>query len=115
MSRIKALVSYKCPQCETGNIYQKGIIFWFGKMNPTFPKCNCLFEIEPGFFFGAMFVCYALTVAEAIGAYIFSQFFFDSLTALISIIFMTLILLSPINYKFSRVIWMYIFISKKKA
>jgi hypothetical protein len=115
MSRISALLKQQCPQCNNSSIYKKGNFFSFERMHEHCTSCNCKFEIEPGFFFGAMFVSYALSVAQAITAYILAQFFLSSLPALISTIFLVLILLSPITYRFSRVIWMYIFISNQKA
>jgi uncharacterized protein (DUF983 family) len=113
MSRFNALISQKCPRCEKGNIYKKGNYFSFGKMNDFCPSCNYTFEIEPGYFYGAMYVGYGLTVAEAITTYVISQFFFDSVYMLMALIFCSLILLAPVNFKFSRVIWMYIFTSTK--
>jgi len=115
MSRIKSIISHKCPKCENGDVYEKGNLFSFGKMNETCPSCNYKFEIEPGFFYGAMYVTYGLTIGEAIATYVISQFFIESVYTLIALIFCSLIILAPINFKFSRVIWMYIFTSSKST
>ena len=113
MSRAQSLINYKCPKCEAGNVYKKSSYFNFGKMNESCPSCNYKFEIEPGYFYGAMYVTYGLTIAEAIGTYVISQFFVESVYTLIALIFCALILLAPVNFKFSRVIWMYICTSSK--
>ncbi|WP_240964574.1 DUF983 domain-containing protein [Flavivirga algicola] len=83
-------------------------------MNDTCKKCNFKFEKEPGFFFGAMFVSYALAVAEFIGVFVMSYFIFG-LSLLVSFftIVLSAILLSTLNYKVSRTIWIYLFFNSK--
>jgi uncharacterized protein (DUF983 family) len=55
----------KCPNCNKGNIFEKGLLhfnFSFPKMHENCSNCGTKFEKEPGFFFGAMFVSYLLTL-----------------------------------------------------
>jgi uncharacterized protein (DUF983 family) len=115
MSRIKSLFKYKCPNCEKGNVYQEKKYLSFGKMNENCPKCKHTFEREPGFFFGAMYVSYALSIALSIGIYVTTQLFFEglSLPFIIGLITLFYILLMPINFKMSRMVWMYLFTQKK--
>ncbi|WP_251795742.1 MULTISPECIES: DUF983 domain-containing protein [unclassified Arenibacter] len=79
-------------------------------------KCNFKFEREPGFFFGAMFVSYALTAAEFITFSIISYFILGmSLTTTFFGVVVLAILLSTINFRLSRIIWMYIFTKTKST
>ena len=116
MSRLKALFTFKCPSCEKGNVFEKNGVLSFGKVKKQCSSCQHQFEREPGFFFGAMYVSYAMAVAELIAIFIIGQFFlsepFDPkiLIFLITGVF----LFAPINYKFSRMIWMYLFTSNKQ-
>lgn len=103
----------KCPKCERGNIYKQSNLFAFSKMYPSCKACKYKFEIEPGYFYGAMYVGYGLSVVEAIITYVISQFFVESIYILIALIFCSLIVMAPINFRFSRVLWMYIFTSAK--
>ena len=41
--------------------------FGSNKIHEHCPHCNLHFEIEPGYFYAAMYVSYALNVAEAFG------------------------------------------------
>ncbi len=106
MSRFKALVGHQCPNCHEGKIYKEPTIFWFGKMNDNCPSCGHKFDKEPGFFFGAMYVSYALTVAEGVGTFIICQFFFSSFfdVMMVPILLAVIVLLSGFNYTLSRVI-----------
>ncbi len=80
-------------------------------MHKNCPNCNFKFEKEPGFFFGAMFVNYALGCAEALIIYFIATPFFDKTFDLriFPIIGVTILTLSIFNIKLSRLIWIYIF------
>ena len=114
---IKHLINHKCPNCKTGNIFSNKNIFSFGKMNSSCPNCKLKYHVEPGFFYGAMYVSYILTVAEGIITYLVGQFFFDKAFDLriIPYIVGVIILLSTTNFKLSRVLWIYLFLSPKKG
>ena len=71
MANLSSILKLKCPNCSNGEIYKKHHFFSYAKMNDSCEECNYLFNKEPGFFFGAMFVSYALTVAECIAVFVF--------------------------------------------
>ncbi|MDO5976026.1 DUF983 domain-containing protein [Flavivirga jejuensis] len=79
-------------------------------MHDRCDNCDFKFEKEPGFFFGAMFVSYALAVAEFIGVFI-TCYFIIGLSLLTSFfcIIVAAILFSTINFRLSRIIWIYLF------
>ena len=52
-----ALARMRCPHCCKGRIYERGM-----KMNERCPACGLLFEREPGYFMGALYVSYGLAV-----------------------------------------------------
>lgn len=110
---IKKILSNKCPNCKEGHIYSKKNIyfnFFSNKMNKECKKCGYKFEKEPGFFFGAMYVSYALNVAEALVVFILGRLFFESVydMRIIFWIGLTLLLLSAFNMRISRIIWIYL-------
>jgi hypothetical protein len=79
------------------------------KMFEKCPHCSFTFEIEPGYFYAAMFVSYALNVAEmvtfAVGVGILtgSQSPWLYVIILLGISF----LLAPFNFRYSRIILLY--------
>lgn len=117
MRRLGALISQKCPNCEEGSVYEKNTYFGFGKIRDNCPKCAHKFDREPGFFFGAMYVSYALTIAECVGTFIICQFFFDTFFSvwMVPILLGVILILSGFNYTYSRIIWMYLFTGKGKS
>lgn len=83
----------------------------FGKNHEKCSECGLKYEKEPGFFYGAMYVSYALTVAfsVAIGVAIFVLFPSSSYKVYMTAILVGLVVLMPISYRLSRVIWMNLF------
>ena len=115
MASLLPILNSKCPNCSKGSVYKKHHFFRFAKMNDRCSVCNLLFDKEPGFFFGAMFVSYALTVAEGISLFVASGvLFFDNWFSyyLIPILLIGVLVLAPFNYRLSRVIWIAFFVNK---
>ncbi|NJX14011.1 DUF983 domain-containing protein [Tamlana crocina] len=113
MSKVVDALNCKCPNCKKGKIFMNGgniLLLNIPKMNDRCPECNYKFERETGFFFGAMFVSYALASAQMIGSLVMFWYFIDlSPLRVFAIICMTAFLLSTINFKLSRSIWIYLF------
>ena len=80
------------------------------------PVCNQKYHLEPGFYFGAMYVAYGLGVGMFIGFFLLTYYLFDDpkpITYIIAITIPTLIF-GPKFYKLSRIIWANIFIPYRK-
>ncbi|MEZ4939039.1 MAG: DUF983 domain-containing protein [Crocinitomicaceae bacterium] len=72
--------------------------------------CDYKFEKEPGFFIGAMYVSYALGVAEIVGYLILLWGILGAPTStIISVIITSIILTSFLKFRLSRSIWVYFF------
>lgn len=57
------MLTLKCPQCMRGNLFYNRSPISFRRiadMPENCPNCQQDFVIEPGFYFGAMFVSYFL-------------------------------------------------------
>lgn len=82
-------------------------------MNERCQNCNYKFEKETGFFFGAMFVSYAIAAAIMIASMVIGWYLLDMSPLLVfGAIVILLILSSTWNFKVSRTIWIYMFYSK---
>ena len=77
-------------------------------MNEECPVCHYRFEKEPGYFLGAMYVSYALTVGEIIALFLVF-FWWTPLWAFFIIITVGLIAASFMNFRLSRQIWIHMF------
>lgn len=79
-------------------------------MNLKCPHCGVGFEPEPGFYFGAMFVSYAINVALFVATWLMLYVFMDPPDwVYISSIVAVAILLMPLTYRYSRLLWLYWF------
>ena len=108
------ILNNECPHCHKGKVFnEKNIFLKFGfpKMNAFCPHCNFKFEKEPGYFFGAMYVNYGLTVAQSIATYVIAHQFFTERFDLriIPIIAFVIIAMSSLNIRLSRLLWIYMF------
>lgn len=111
---LSHILKNECPNCYKGKVFNENSIFFkinLPKMNNTCNSCGFKFQKEPGFFFGAMYVNYGLTCAEAIVTYCVAQFFYEKTfdLTIIPIIAIVIILLTPFNLRFSRLAWIYMF------
>jgi hypothetical protein len=106
--RLKAAVEAKCPRCRRGKMFVSPVYSLKShKMNEFCPHCHMKFEIEPGYFYAAMYVSYSLNVAEIVTTAILTFYLSggsESPMLYIGVIFGIVILLSPFNYRYSRVI-----------
>ncbi|GAB2695402.1 DUF983 domain-containing protein [Mucilaginibacter koreensis] len=106
-----AILHGKCPRCRRGNIFYGGM-YAIGNsgMNENCPRCGFHFEIEPGYFYAAMYVSYALNVAEAVtlgvATYIFTHNM-DSPWLYLGVVLGGCFLMAPFNYRYSRILLLY--------
>jgi uncharacterized protein (DUF983 family) len=117
ISIFQGISQNKCPQCRKGDIFESSAlnISKFTKMHKNCQKCGLRYEVEPGFFFGAMYVSYGFSVAIAVACIV-------GLTVLVNqpgfwAYFLTLALVitlaAPFSFRLSRILWLYIFVKHK--
>ena len=70
------------------------------------PKCGQDFQMEPGFYFGAMYVSYALTIAINVAIFVALLVFkVYSLTNFFIVAGIVLLITLPYIFKISRSVW----------
>lgn len=108
----KAVSSGKCPRCRKGDIFKTPIwdLSGFWKMSSHCSHCNVSFEPEPGFYYGAMFVSYAINVAlfVAIGValYVIAN---PADWIYILCIIAGAVLFAPFSFRYSRILFLHAF------
>jgi Ca2+-dependent lipid-binding protein len=85
------------------------------KMHERCSHCNTKYKIEPSFFYGSMYVSYAVGIAFAVAAFVISYVFIGTglKTAFIAIIG-TMVVFFPIILRLSRNIWINFFMQYDK-
>ncbi|MEE1899629.1 DUF983 domain-containing protein [Flavobacterium rakeshii] len=117
-SKLYSILTGTCPRCQEESMYIDKNPYNLSKvykMHENCSHCGLHYKIEPSFFYGAMYVSYAVGVAFSVAAFIISYVFFNSSlkTAFIAIV-TTLIALMPVSMRVSRNIWINFFISYDK-
>lgn len=122
-SKLYSILTGSCPRCHEESMYVDKNPYHLSKLYQMHEKCgHCElhYNLEPSFFYGAMYVSYGLTVAIGIATFIVAKVvigleLFESFIAIIA----ALILLTPITARLSRNIYINMFVhfnpeSKKK-
>src|SRR6187431_447425 len=74
-SKLYSILTGTCPKCMNESMYVDKNPLHLGsvlKMNENCSHCGLKYQIEPSFFYGAMYVSYGLNVGVAIGTFIIS-------------------------------------------
>lgn len=109
-SKAEAIVRCRCPRCRKGKMFQYPAFHpKFAKMNKRCPVCNLQFEIEPGFFWGAMYFSYALNVAEMVAVAILTGMIFENPGPwlYVAVLVAAIILFMPWNFRYARVLMLH--------
>ncbi|MFV7236510.1 MULTISPECIES: DUF983 domain-containing protein [Flavobacterium] len=114
-SKLYSILTGTCPKCQNESMYLDKNPLHLDKILKMHEKCShcgLKYQIEPSFFYGAMYVSYGLNVAVAIAAFIISFLIFGSSlkVAFISII-ASLIVSFPFVLRLSRNIYINMFVS----
>lgn len=116
-TKLYSVLKNKCPRCHEGNFFETNDPYdlkKFSRMNARCPLCNEDFQREPGYYFGATYVSYGLTVGFGIALFVLFCMVFNFGTIPFLLIFSALlILLLPLFYRFARLIWINLFVNFK--
>ncbi len=113
-SKLNSILTGSCPKCQEESMYLEKNPYILGKifkMHETCTHCGTRYKMEPSFFYGAMYVSYALSIAFGVAAFIISNVFIGLglIQSFIAIV-ITLIFTSPLILRLSRNIWINMFI-----
>ena len=118
-SKLYSIFFGSCPKCHEESMYTTKNPYVLSEvldMHERCSNCNTKYKIEPSFFYGAMYVSYAVGIAFAVAAFIISKFVFNAGINMIFIsIIGTLILFLPVILRLSRNIWINLFMSYNKS
>ena len=118
--KLYSIFFNKCPRCNKGKFWKSNNPYYNlflngGKNHSHCLNCDLKFEIEPGFFYGAMYISYGLGIG--IGSLILiislAVFQMKNILLLSLLIGISILILAPVNYFLSRLIWLNTFIDNK--
>lgn len=113
-SRLYSIFKMKCPRCHEGQFYVSHPydLKNAGEILEHCPNCNLKYSKEPGFFYGAMYVSYALGVALFVTLWVSMNLFFSGIDTWLQIfiIISASLILTPYIYALSKIVWANFFI-----
>ncbi len=117
--KSQAILLNKCPKCHKGDLFIKPNPYLhlsqMGKMYQRCPKCNLNYSPEPGFYFGAAYVSYALTTMVIIPLVIITFLLgARSFLTFLWVIGISILVTTPFLFRLSRSLWIHFFIKYDK-
>lgn len=117
-TKLYSILKFKCPRCHQGDFFETQNPYKIKKLGEVKKKCsscNQSYFLEPGFYYGSMYVSYAIGVAIFVSIWLSTQIIYPEaqinwyLTSVSSILFIG----TPYIYCLSKIIWANIFIQYK--
>ena len=112
-SKLYSILKFKCPKCHEGDFFisHSYNLKKIGDLHPQCQECNLKFSKEPGFYFGAMYISYALGIAIFVGVYTADQILKLNLSLfdIFTIVGTLLLFGTPYLFHLSKIIWANIF------
>lgn len=113
-TKMYSIGKLKCPQCQEGNLFLTQSHYnlkKFDKMLDKCPVCNLYYQLEPGFFWGAMYVSYFGVILLS-AALMFPIYFISKPPIFSLLIFNSLLIIigSPMVFRYSRAVWINLFV-----
>lgn len=101
-SRLSAVLKLRCPVCLEGRTFQTLL-----GMYKDCPHCGIHYEREHGYFLNSMFFAYVLGFLALAPTVVYLYLRGVSMLWFIVIISVELLLLWPLIFRYSRVLWMH--------
>ena len=126
-TKLYSILNNKCPQCHEGDFWRsksplKSLFNTADAMNEKCPSCGLKYDRELGFWYGAMYVSYGLSVAIFVTGWVATSVLMPlyygekdySVFVQIGFVVALILLFVPFNWWFSRLIWINLFVKHKK-
>lgn len=115
-TKLNSILTGTCPQCQESKLFCERNPYKFSKLfhMPEYcPACGLKFEREPGFYFGAMYVGYAFSVAYLTAVYVAFEVLYPGfeLWMYFTSAITSLLVFTPVIFRVSRVVWINFFVS----
>jgi len=114
-SKFYSVMHNKCPRCNEGDFFKTSNPYdfkLFDKMEPQCPVCGQLYEPEVGYYYGAMYMSYAINVFLFVAVWAAYSIFLPDASVgwTIGTIAVLSLILFPIIFRVSRLLWINLFV-----
>lgn len=117
-TKLFSIIKRKCPHCHEGEFFVSRNLYDLrhtGDLKDRCSVCHRKFEPEPGFYYGGMYVSYALAVALGVTVYVALGILVPSSTPTTKLFWVlgALVLSGPVLYAWSKIMWANMFVAYK--
>lgn len=117
-SKLYSIAKMKCPCCQEGDFFVSHPydLKRAGDIHENCAVCGVKYSKEPGFYYGAMYVSYALAVALFVTLWVSLAVFLrvESVGIQVAVIVASILFLAPYLYALSKIIWANLFMHYDK-
>jgi len=113
ISYFRSVITLKCPACREGDLFLKKGLFVFRNTLAMPENCSCCgqkFEIEPGFWIGALWTSYPLVVAIETPFLFLALFSRNNTWTWFGLMIVAFAIFYPITLRLGRSVWAHLFI-----
>lgn len=114
-----SILKLKCPKCQEGNLFVDKNPYHLKRcllMNDRCPICDQDFQIEPGFYYGSIWMSYPVVVLITIAVTsVFYLYLELHLFWFILILASVMLTLQPLILRLGRAMWINIFVKFDKS
>ena len=114
-NKLYSILFMKCPKCHETDLFTNKSVYklqGFFDMPKTCPNCGQRFELEPAFYYGAMYVSYAVGVAWFVSVFVALAVLYPNYSIELYLVLAIggMLALTPFFFKLSRSIWINLFV-----
>lgn len=110
-SAFGAILGAKCPQCREGSLFSVPLISFkkLSQINSTCKVCHANLNPEPDFYYGAMYISYAFSVALVITSLVALNVLLvkPKLWMYLTLVLTLNVILLPLMLRYSKVLYLY--------
>lgn len=108
-TKLYSIVNFTCPHCHEGRFFVSHPydLSRAGDLHAKCDRCGRPYSKEPGFYYGAMYVAYAIGVAVCVTMWVAMVVLWPKATVLQQILTITGVMVvgTPLFYVLSKIIW----------
>ncbi|WP_230680109.1 DUF983 domain-containing protein [Pontibacter rufus] len=112
-STVVAILQCRCPRCRQGEVFTHAA--WnlrrFDHMYESCPVCGLYYEVEVGFFWGAMYISYGFSVGIVLVAGILLFYLANDppMWVYLAVVTTIIVLSTPVLFRYARILMLYFF------
>ena len=116
-TKLYSILRNSCPRCHQGKFWPAGpvknLLKYKGGMYETCSHCGLKYTRETGFWYGAMYVSYAVSVGIFVALWLGTSVLAPNMGVFMQmgVVIAGILVLAPYNYWFSRLMWINFFVS----